>query len=59
MDVDWELREAGPLDAEHTVLLLPGGMCSAGSYAEVMADPRSQEHGCLPRRCPATPAPAA
>ena len=38
-DVDWELREAGPLDAEHTVLLLPGGLCSAGSYAEVMAEP--------------------
>jgi pimeloyl-ACP methyl ester carboxylesterase len=39
MDVDWELREAGPPDAEQTVLLLPGGMCSAGSYAEVMAEP--------------------
>ena len=39
MDVDWELREAGPSEAEHTVLLLPGGMCSAGSYAEVMAEP--------------------
>jgi pimeloyl-ACP methyl ester carboxylesterase len=38
-EVDWELRETGPLDAEHTVLLLPGGMCSAGSYAEVMAAP--------------------
>src|SRR4051812_16727953 len=38
-DVAWELREAGPLDAEHTVLLLPGGMCSAASYAEVMAEP--------------------
>ena len=38
-DVDWELFEAGPLDAEHTVLLLPGGMCSARSYAEVMAEP--------------------
>lgn len=35
----WELREAGPVDAEHTILLLPGGMCSAGSYAEVMAEP--------------------
>jgi pimeloyl-ACP methyl ester carboxylesterase len=56
MDVDWELREAGPLDAEHTVLLLPGGMCSAGSYAEVMAEPAPQGHGWLPRRCPATPA---
>jgi pimeloyl-ACP methyl ester carboxylesterase len=39
MEIDWELREAGPPDAERTVLLLPGGMCSAGSYAEVMAEP--------------------
>lgn len=39
MDVDWQLREAGPADAGRTVLLLPGGMCSAGSYAEVMAEP--------------------
>ena len=37
MEIDWELREAGPRNAESTVLLLPGGMCSAGSYAEVMA----------------------
>src|SRR5580765_2783475 len=36
---NWQRREAGPLDAEHTVLLLPGGMCSAGPYAEVMAEP--------------------
>jgi pimeloyl-ACP methyl ester carboxylesterase len=39
MAVDWQLREAGPVDARRTVLLLPGGMCSAGSYAEVMAEP--------------------
>src|SRR3954453_8884638 len=39
MDVDWRLREAGPIDAQHTALLLPGGMCSAGSYAELMAEP--------------------
>src|SRR5829696_1555159 len=37
MAVDWQLRESGPTDAERTVLLLPGGMCSAGSYAEVMS----------------------
>lgn len=37
MGIDWELREAGPSDAERTVLLLPGGMCSARSYDEVMA----------------------
>src|SRR3954471_22515727 len=39
MDVDWELRQGGPVDAERTVLLLPGGMCGAGSFAEVMAEP--------------------
>jgi pimeloyl-ACP methyl ester carboxylesterase len=39
VDLEWELRQEGPLDAEPTVLLLPGGMCSAGSYAEVMAEP--------------------
>src|SRR6266542_984774 len=39
MDVEWQLREAGPASAERTVLLLPGGMCSAGSYAEVVAQP--------------------
>lgn len=37
--LDWELREHGSPDAAHTVLLLPGGMCSAGSFAEVMAEP--------------------
>jgi pimeloyl-ACP methyl ester carboxylesterase len=39
MSIEWELRESGPVDAEHAVLLLPGGMCSAGSYAELMAEP--------------------
>jgi pimeloyl-ACP methyl ester carboxylesterase len=39
MAVDWGLRESGPRDAVHTVLLLPGGMCSSGSYAELMAEP--------------------
>lgn len=39
MGIDWELRQAGPADAAHTVLLLPGGMCSAGSFAELMAEP--------------------
>jgi pimeloyl-ACP methyl ester carboxylesterase len=39
MGADWDLRESGPRDAAHTVLLLPGGMCSAGSYAELMAEP--------------------
>ena len=39
MSYEWELREQGPGDAAHTVLLLPGGMCSAGSFAELMAEP--------------------
>lgn len=37
--LEWELREQGPTDAAQTVLLLPGGMCSAGSFAELMAEP--------------------
>jgi len=39
MSVEWEIVESGPASAAHTVLLLPGGMCSARSYAEVMAEP--------------------
>ncbi len=39
MEVDWQLFESGPADAEHTVLLLPGGMCSARSYLELTQQP--------------------
>jgi pimeloyl-ACP methyl ester carboxylesterase len=39
VDTEWEIVESGPPDAERTVLLLPGGMCSARSYAEVTAEP--------------------
>jgi pimeloyl-ACP methyl ester carboxylesterase len=38
-DVAWELRESGPSDAKHTVLLLPGGCCSARTYKELMDEP--------------------
>ena len=38
MGPTWEVVESGPAGAERTVLLLPGGMCSARSYAEVMAE---------------------
>lgn len=38
VDTKWEIVESGPAGAEQTALLLPGGMCSAGSYAEVMAE---------------------
>src|SRR3954447_4800940 len=40
MKVEWDMVESGPAESEQTVLLLPGGMCSAASYAEVMAEPR-------------------
>jgi len=39
MDTPWEILRSGPANAERSVLLLPGGMCSARSYAEVMAEP--------------------
>src|SRR4249919_3276314 len=35
----WERVESGPADAERTVLLLPGGMCTARQYRELMAEP--------------------
>jgi pimeloyl-ACP methyl ester carboxylesterase len=39
LDVDWELRETGPAEARHGVLLLPGGACSAAFYNELAAEP--------------------
>jgi pimeloyl-ACP methyl ester carboxylesterase len=39
LDVDWELRETGPAEARHGVLLLPGGACSAAFYSELTAEP--------------------
>ena len=43
MTLAWEHVESGPPSAQCTVLLLPGGMCSARSYAEVMAEPALTE----------------
>src|SRR5262249_35071352 len=39
MSVDWEICESGPAGADRTVLLLPGGLNTARSYAELMAQP--------------------
>jgi pimeloyl-ACP methyl ester carboxylesterase len=35
----WDRRESGPPDAQDTVLLLPGGMCAAAQYQELMTEP--------------------
>jgi pimeloyl-ACP methyl ester carboxylesterase len=32
----WDMRESGPRDAEHTVLLLPGGMCTTVAMGPIM-----------------------
>lgn len=37
--MNWEIVESGPIDAAHTVLLLPGGMCTAAFYQDLMAEP--------------------
>jgi pimeloyl-ACP methyl ester carboxylesterase len=37
--VGWDRRECGPADAEHAALLLPGGMCTAVQYEELMSEP--------------------
>src|ERR1700757_2678714 len=35
----WERRESGPGGAKQRALLLPGGMCTAVQYEELMAEP--------------------
>ena len=35
----WDRRGSGPGDAEQAALLLPGGMCTAVQYEELMAEP--------------------
>ena len=35
----WDRRESGPDHARHTALLLPGGLCTAVQYEELMAEP--------------------
>ncbi|MGW6517886.1 alpha/beta fold hydrolase [Streptomyces sp. NPDC054950] len=35
----WEVRRAGPSDAPHRVLMIPGGLCTTEFYADVMAEP--------------------
>ena len=37
MHEHWDLRESGPRDAEHTVLLLPGGMCTTVAMEQIIA----------------------
>jgi pimeloyl-ACP methyl ester carboxylesterase len=37
---DWELHEAGPADADQTVLLLPGALCTAAFFEELIAEPQ-------------------
>src|SRR3954469_7729167 len=32
----WDVRESGPVDAEHTVLLLPGGMSTTVAMEQIM-----------------------
>ena len=41
--MDWDLRVHGPRDATHSVLLLPGGLCTAEFYEEVAALPQLAE----------------
>jgi pimeloyl-ACP methyl ester carboxylesterase len=36
----WTLHESGPDSADHAVLLLPGGLCSAAFYDDLLAEPK-------------------
>ncbi len=35
----WDICTSGPADAQHTALLLPGGLCTAMFYDELMSEP--------------------
>lgn len=37
---EWDLRESGPADADHTVLLLPGALATAAFYDDLVAATR-------------------
>jgi pimeloyl-ACP methyl ester carboxylesterase len=39
----WVIREHGPQDAAHAVLLIPGGLCSSVWYDDVLAEPTMSE----------------
>ena len=39
----WELRESGPADADHAVLLLAGALVTGAYYDDVLAEPRLEE----------------
>lgn len=57
----WDIRESGPADALRTVLMLPGGMCTAMFYEELMAEPRLADVHSVAVTLPGhggTPAPA-
>ncbi len=45
MTDDWDVRTAGPADAGHRALLIPGAMCTTEYFADVMAEPRLPEAG--------------
>lgn len=36
----WIVNESGPENADHTVFLLPGALCSAAFYDDLLAEPR-------------------
>jgi pimeloyl-ACP methyl ester carboxylesterase len=42
-DRGWVLLEAGPPNADHTVLLLPGALCTAAFFEDVMAEGKLSE----------------
>ncbi|GAA3806311.1 hypothetical protein GCM10022403_045420 [Streptomyces coacervatus] len=39
MSERWDVRRAGPEQAPHRVLMIPGGLCSTEFYVDMMAEP--------------------
>jgi pimeloyl-ACP methyl ester carboxylesterase len=45
MSERWDVRRAGPAEAPHRVLMIPGGLCTTEFYADVMAEPAMKDLG--------------
>ncbi|MFG2790949.1 hypothetical protein [Streptomyces sp. NPDC048419] len=52
MNERWHIRRAGPEQAPHRVLMIPGGLCSTEFYADVMAEPALAGQGLVAATMP-------
>jgi pimeloyl-ACP methyl ester carboxylesterase len=52
MSESWDVRRAGPAEAPHRALMIPGGLCTTEFYADVMAEPAVEGLGMVAATMP-------